>query len=551
MLRAEKEYSIPEETRRIVKKAFPKGNRYIRLRDEMGNLFQDSDFEALYPEKGQPGWSPWRLALVTVMQYMENLTDRQAAEAVRARLDWKYALGLEVEDAGFDYSVLSEFRKRLVEGGKEELLLERILEAAEKGGFLKGKQTQRTDATYVAGRLRRMNRLEMVGEAVRRVLDDVAQVAPEWLRGRLKSAWLERYGRRVEIYRLPKSQTAQDELAVQIGQDGYELLEAILLGEDTPPGLRELWSVEVLRRIWVQQYCREEGGPVVWRSKKEGLPPAAWMISSPDDVDARYAGKRGFYWTGYKCHYTETCDPEQPRLITQVETTPATTHDAQVISNIQQDLRAQQRAPKTHLVDSGYASMDTLQNSRQNGINLLSPLLADRSWQARQQTGYDHTHFRFDWEQRIAICPQNKTSTSAKDGQARNGLPTVRFAFAATDCQPCPARSRCTRATKSGRQLTVYTEPLYSLLKELRAYQEKDDFKAHYRKRAGVEGTISQAARIANLHRARYWGLARTHLQHLATAAALNLIRLSDWLSGLRPVIERPTPLAKLAAAPP
>jgi transposase len=550
MLKVENDYAIPEETRRVVKKAFPKGNRYIRLRDELGPLFRDEDFAKLYPDRGQPGWSPWRLALVTVMQYMENLTDRQAANAVRARMDWKYALGLSLEDAGFDYSVLSEFRQRLLKGEKEELLLERILKAAEEKGLLEGKQTQRTDATWAVAHIRRMNRLEMVGETVRRVLDDVAQVAPDWLREHMQPEWGERYGRRVEMYRLPKSKAGQAELATAIGKDGYALLDAILRGEDTPPGLSELWSVEVLRRIWVQQYYRAEER-VTWRSKeKEGLPPAALMIGSPDDVEARYAGKRGFYWTGYKCHYTETCDPDQPRLVTHVETTPATTHDAQVIPTIQRDLQARGRAPQRQLADAGYATLETLQTSRDNGIDLLAPLLEDRSWQAREQTGYDHTHFQLDWEKRTATCPQNKTSASARDGQGRNGLPVMTFRFSPEDCQPCPARSLCTRATKGGRQVTVYAEPLYTLLQELRARQDTDAFRTAYSKRAGVEGTISQAVRTANLHRARYWGLARTHLQHVATAAALNLTRLADWLTGSRPVVNRPAPFAQLALTP-
>jgi len=550
MLKIRNDYEIPEETSRIVKKAFPKGNRYIQLRDEVGPLFREEDFQALYAEKGQPGWSAWRLAMVTVMQYMENLTDRQAAEAVRARLDWKYVLSLSVDDAGFDYSVLSEFRQRLLEGEKEDILLEGVLKAAEERGLLAGKHTQRTDATHVVARLRRMNRLEVAGETVRRVLDDAAQVEPEWLRERMKAKWVERYGRPVEMYRLPKSKTGQGELAVQIGEDGYFLLETILLGEDTPSTLSDLWSVEVLRRIWVQQYYREEG-KVTWRSKNEGLPPASQMIGSPDDVDARYAGKRNMYWMGYKCHYTETCATDQPRLITHVETTPATTHDSQVIENVQLDLQEQERAPKKHLADSGYATVNTLKDSRDRGIDLLAPLLEDTSWQARQNTGYDHAHFQFDWEQRTATCPQNKTSISAKDRQARNGLPTVQFSFSRQDCQTCPAHSKCTRAKETGRQVAVYADPLYSLIQELKKRQDQESFKAVYQKRAGVEGTISQAVRTAGLRRARYWGLARTHLQHVATASAINLARLSNWLSGLRPVVQRPSPLSALASAYP
>ena len=126
-LQSQPSYPIPEETQRIARAAFPKGNLYMRMRDELGEIYQDANFAELFPGRGQRAESPGRLAWVTVMQYSEGLSDRQAAEAVRARIDWKYVLGLELTDAGFDYSVLSEFRGRLVSGQKEQVLLDELL----------------------------------------------------------------------------------------------------------------------------------------------------------------------------------------------------------------------------------------------------------------------------------------------------------------------------------------------------------------------------------------------------------------------------------------
>jgi transposase len=165
MLKKTSDDAIPAETVRIVRKAFPKGNLYIRLRDELGSIFQDEQFSELYSSTGQPGWPAWRLALVTIMQFMENLTDRQTAEAIRARLDWKYALGLKLDDPGIDHSVLNEFRERLLEGGKEWILLQRLLDVARERKLL-GTKTQRTDSSYILARIRQMNRLEVVGEAM-------------------------------------------------------------------------------------------------------------------------------------------------------------------------------------------------------------------------------------------------------------------------------------------------------------------------------------------------------------------------------------------------
>jgi transposase len=173
---------VPELTARVARAAFPKGNRYLRLRDELGNIFRDADFAGLYPRRGQPALPPWQLALVTVMQFAEDLSDRAAADAVRGRIDWKYALGLELDDPGFNYSVLSEFRTRLLAGGSERLLLEAMVEACKARGLLTARAAQRTDSTHVLAATRDLNRLELVGETLRAALNAVAAVAPGWLR---------------------------------------------------------------------------------------------------------------------------------------------------------------------------------------------------------------------------------------------------------------------------------------------------------------------------------------------------------------------------------
>ena len=154
------------------------GSPYLTLHDKLGTLFVDRDFADLYPEQGQPGYPPWRLALVTLMQFREGLSDRQAAEAVRARIDWKYLLGLELSDPGFDFSVLSEFRDRLLAGGASERLLERLLEACRELGLLKARGRQRTDSTHVLAALRVLNRLELVAETLRAALNATAAAAP-------------------------------------------------------------------------------------------------------------------------------------------------------------------------------------------------------------------------------------------------------------------------------------------------------------------------------------------------------------------------------------
>src|SRR5256712_1053547 len=251
---------VPEDTARVARAAFPKGHPYLTFRDALGTLFQDEDFAALFPAWGPPGLPPWRLALVTIMQFRENLADRQAAEAVRARIDWKYLLSLELTDPGFDFSVLSEFRDRLLAGSAEELLLEKVLERCRAMGWLKARGRQRTDSTHVLAAIRVLNRLELVAETLRAALNAVATVAPDWLQAITPLAWYERSSRRIEESRLPKATTEREAYAHTVGEDGFRLLDLLETAE-APAELRKLPRLAALRRTWQRHYERTARAP--------------------------------------------------------------------------------------------------------------------------------------------------------------------------------------------------------------------------------------------------------------------------------------------------
>ena len=212
--------AIPEETARVAHGVLPQGNTYMQMRDELGALYQDEDFQDLFPQRGQSAEAPWRLALVTIMQYAEGLTDRQAADAVRTRIDWKYTLSLELTDSGFDFSVLSEFRSRLLANGAERRLFDLLLERCRKRGWIKARGKQRTDSTHVLAAIRTLRRLECVGETMRHALNVLAEVAPDWLLEQMDSEWAERYQKRFSDFRLPKDVTERVALAETIGADG-------------------------------------------------------------------------------------------------------------------------------------------------------------------------------------------------------------------------------------------------------------------------------------------------------------------------------------------
>src|SRR5690242_2612150 len=288
---------VPEETARIARAAFCKGNLLMRIRDDIGVLYDDQMFARLYDARGQLAIAPWRLALVTVFQFLENLSDRQAAEAVRSRIDLKYALGLELGDPGFDFSVLCEFRARLIAGGQDQQLLEVMLERLRERGLVKARGKQRTDSTHVLAAIRTLNRLELVGETLRAALNAVVTSAPKWLAQIGQPEWAERSGARVEHYRLPKSLTARQALAETIGTDGHALLAA-LFDETQRFWLCRLPAVERLRIVWIQQFYHDQD-QVRWRAPAD-QPPVNRRLHSPYDPEARYATKRDTSWIGYK-----------------------------------------------------------------------------------------------------------------------------------------------------------------------------------------------------------------------------------------------------------
>jgi transposase len=298
---------VPEETVRVARAALPKGNVYMRMRDEFGRFDRDETFAGLFAVRGQPAAAPGRLALVPVLPVAEDLPDRAAADAVRSRIDWTHALGLELTDPGVDASVLSEFRARLVAAGAELLLLAALLARFRAAGLLTARGRQRTDATHARAAIRWLNRLECVGETLRHALNSLAVAAPEWLRPRLDPAWADRYGPRFDEFRLPTGAAERRALAEAIGADGDRLLGAVYAA-DAPGWLPAVPAVETPRRVRVRAY-RGPDDPPRWRAA-EDLPPASRMINSPHDVEARYSVERETSWTGYTTHSTETRDPD-------------------------------------------------------------------------------------------------------------------------------------------------------------------------------------------------------------------------------------------------
>src|SRR3954464_634564 len=521
---------IPAETERVARAAFPKGSLPMHMADALGPLFEDQQFTALFARRGQPAEAPARLALATLLQFAEGLSDRQAADAVRGRIDWKYALALELTDPGFDHTVLSEFRSRLVEGQAELQLLDTLLERCRELGLIRERGRQRTDSTHVLAAVRVLNRLERVGETLRAALNELAVIAPEWLRALAPAEWYERYAKRVENYHLPRTDAAREELARVVAADGERLLAAVDAASDQPE-LAQLPAVVTLRRLWAEQYTGA-AGQLRWREVKD-MPSPAGLISSPYDTDARYSTKREVHWVGYKAHLTETCEIDRPHLIVNVATTPATTPDDNMIKEVHESEKGRDLLPGEHVVDKGYTDSEVLVSSaRDYGVTIVGPVAEDPGWQARAGAGFGKGSFAVDWDRQVVTCPLGKESISwLPNTYPKNGM-VFQARFSRKDCTPCPSRSQCTRSKQAPRIIALLPREQHEALQAPRREQGTEEFRSRYAARAGIEGTHEQAIRRCGLRRCRYIGEAKAHLQHLLTAAAINLVRLSDWWAG-------------------
>jgi transposase len=548
----------------------------VQVRDRLGQWLQDEEFAAAFGIRGRPGWSPSRLALVTVLQRAENLADRPAAEAVRTRIDWQYLLGLPLDDPGFDHTVLAEFRGRVAEGGLELVALDALLARLAAGGLVKAGGKQRTDSTHVVAAVAALNRLELAGESVRAALEALTAACPDWVAQRIcVPDFARRYGTPMTSWRPPQSEARREELAIAYARDGYALLEAVY-DSSSPGWLRELPATDVLRRVLLQNYTRAitDGKEVIKRREKEpegdGLPPGHARIASPYDTDARWGVKREEFWLGYKLHVTETCDdapacscrpaaagiPDRghdkgcahltaPNLVTHVATTDATVTGNQMTSVTHQDLAARNLAPGRHYLDSGYLSAALVVSSLTTwGIALIGPLLADTSAQARAGAGYARADFTADYDAQTVTCPQGKTSATWTPC-TQHGKDAIVATFSARDCGPCPARPQCTTNSKHQRQLTLPPRDLAEAQAAVRAAEKTTGFQADYARRAGVEGTMHQAA-SHGARRARYRGLPRTRLDHVYMACALNLLRLEAYWTGTPLDRRRTSHLARL-----
>ncbi|MFI6056177.1 transposase [Streptomyces violascens] len=311
------------------------------------------------------------------------------------------------------------------------------------------------------------------------------------------------------------------------GRDGQKVLAA-LWACGAPGRLRTLPQVEVLRQVWVHHYYWDEEGQLRWRDG-HALPPASLRFDSPYDTDAHYCTKNGTEWSGYRVHYTETCEEQRPEIVVHVATTIAPVQDGQLTEQIHDDLAQAALAPAEHVVDAAYITPAHIQRAQQvHGITLLgSPTTAARPRAARASGSPRSRSTGIYGRRRV---PAARPAPSR--GRSRiNGHEYLQFRFAKADCLACPDRHPCTASATRPRSIALLPQPLHEIQVQNRLDQQTEEWQRRYAARVGIEATLSQTVRSNGLRRTRYRGLAKTHVQHVLTAMACNLTRTADWIA--------------------
>jgi len=498
---------------------FGKADRYRLFREKIlpKLLSLRSKLESLYcGNNGRPAIDPAILCGVTLLQFMEKVADRRAAEQVVYHLGWKYALDLELPYEGFHPTVLVYFRDRLEENQATRVIFDGVIDLLIELGLIKRGGKQRIDSTHILGYVKEMSRLECAVETVRLALEELAEV----MVGKRPEVWDRLWALYVQSevgWRLSKAE--RDSRYRQCGQDMKDLIEWV---DCNHPKLAEMASVKLMRRVLEEQFEVVQGTIESRRTRP------ARAVQNPHDPDAHYADKGTKQWIGYKVHVMESVDPSQPakvkaepgeHFITEILTTEAAQDE---MSGLTESLKRQQEhheiKPKAVYGDAGYVTESTLSQAESNAMELLGPTRPDP-----HKGPYNADGFVVDVEKERAVCPQGKTSTQCSHiNDSHMGTEYYRLEWG-SQCDCCPVQKHCTRA-KSGRRMLV-VGLRHDLVQKRREQMRADTFSESMHPRNGIEATHSELVRGHGLRRTKYRGFNRVALSHYLLGAACNVKR--------------------------
>jgi hypothetical protein len=482
------------------------------------------ELEKMYCEdNGRPGVNPVRLAATTILQFMERLPDREASERVSCDIRWRVALDMDLDEEGFDPTVLVRFRERLLQHGKESVGFNAALEAMREAGYLRKSKRGRVDSTHVLGLVAKMSRLECVREAIRLALEALEPVE-RLSRPEVWPQWWERY-----VETRPDYKATKDVLRLKMKQAGHDAEAMLSWVEVLPEEARKIKDLEVLRRVFDENFERVDGVLI----DRPCQPPGA--VHNPNDPDVQWSckGKKGQKdrkeWTGYKAHVAETVEDE-PRekgeptrgVITAMVTQDAIASDKAALPVVEKAMEAVGvEIPEVTYADAGYSSGAELARAQEEGRELKAPVQPS----CPERDGrYPVEEFDVSVENRTAKCPAGQEATNfSRITDGTTGKVECRIEWKDSVCQACEKKAECLGKGQTHRTLRVGEH--HDRVQARRREQGTSEFKQDMRHRNGIEGTISELARGYGLRRCRYRGQAKARLQNFFIGAACDIKR--------------------------
>jgi len=488
------------------------------IRDEIAPLISDEDFADMYQQRGRRPISPKVLVLTMLLQFLENLPDRQAARNVRLRLDWKIAMGLSLDYEGFHFSVLEKFRDRLIENRKQRELFDRLIDKLVELGLIRPRGKQRIDSTWVAGHLRKLTKLELMTESIRAAMMQIKkELGKEVLEEAVPEEIISNYERVINSWKMDNNELK--ERYIQAGKDAMLVLERLRAHKKREEFFK-LEKVRILEKVFEQNFEIKQNG----KPEPEDKVERKEKIVTPHEPEARYSERKGKSWIGYKLQVTETAEESEQgeevvNFITDVEVTNAAEHDSQYTIRAIERQKEKGLEPEEMLTDSAYVNSGTIAEARKMDTELTGPV----STGGGKRTEVPIEDFEIDYERKQAICPKGVRSKS----WSKNKKGAIMITFPKNECQRCDMYGKC---TKSKRGRVLYLVAGHEIVKERKREMKKESYKRKMRLRRPVEGTISELVRAHGMRQARYRGRERIRLQAIFSALAVNVKRYAKKL---------------------
>lgn len=517
--------AIPQEIRTWGEKYLKQDNLYRVVGDQLLSSIDElaSEFPSMYSNTGRPSVNPIILSFVTIFQFLEEIPDRIAAENVMMRLDWKYALHLPLDNPGFHYSDLCNFRKRLAKHGREALLFDQLLKRIQSLGFLKRHKHQRTDSTHILAVVGELSRLENLSESLRVSLRAIQKQDSAFYEMKLPALYREYWSAPLSDYQMTDSQ--RKEALERAGQDIHWLLSFLKdCLETNRKSFLRLPELEVLQTLFHQHFTVESSPQDSQKvCLKKEADTGKDKIQSPHEPEARYSEKRGKTWVGYKTHITETANERgSVNFITDITTANACEQDHEALTGIQEKLEERELKPEHQYTDKGYVTGENLSESAKRGIQLMGEVS-----QLDNEGLFTADDFIVDYQSKTATCPAQCTSISWKERETGEHKGDIQIRYG-NQCNHCSLKEGCTKSDR-GRRLRLNLH--YPMLRKRREESKTHAFKELMKRRPAVEGTISEMVRVHGLRRSRYRGMAKTWFHSLMVGTALNLKRLVKAIS--------------------